>query len=257
MAVIVGAKTGLKGGPITGPDATIFGAGITVPKDGPGANRYVPQNASDFVQLGITAPDSLWLCQEASGNLSDAIGSLTLTANGSPTYAEAVTGWTRTGLGFVQGTANQRFAATTGLGPNPSTTSSVWLCYAKITASPTGIRGILGIGADTGLRCPSADKLRVTCFSNNADGTATYFADGNVHPFLIKYNRAALTCRGYTDEENVICTYAGGTSDGQKGLGGVGGASTPNTMQVVWACMWSGTNAENLDPAATLTALGW
>ena len=41
-------------------------------------NRYIPQTAAEWTALGLVAPNSLWPCQESSGNLLDVIGSLTL-----------------------------------------------------------------------------------------------------------------------------------------------------------------------------------
>lgn len=258
VGIIAGIKTGIKTGPKVGIASGLWesGGGITVGTDGPN-DVYVPVSDDDFDQLGITPPNSLWLCQEASGNLADSIGSLTLTANASPSYQQAVTGWTRTGLQFTQTTANQRVTATVGLGPLPTTTSSAWLCYVKILASPSSTRGILGVGNDTGVRMPALDKVRATCVGVHVDGTATYFADGNVHPVIAIYDRTAGTFTVRTDEEAVIGTYSASAADGQKGFGACAGAGSPAPMQLLWACMWSGANAEALDSAALLTTLGW
>lgn len=44
-------------------------------------------------RAGVPRPDRIWLCEEASGSLGDASGSLAISENGEPGYQQGVTGW--------------------------------------------------------------------------------------------------------------------------------------------------------------------
>src|SRR6185312_9979983 len=81
------------------------------------SGRWIPQSAAEFSSLysgtSIANPSSLHLCQEASGNLADSIGSRPFVGSGG-TYRSAVTGWARKAVLLGQGTA-EIFSLT---GPN-------------------------------------------------------------------------------------------------------------------------------------------
>lgn len=232
-------------------------AGVTVAKDGP-SSVYVPGSAADFTALSITPANSLWKCQEASGNLADSIGALTLTASGTVGYATSVPGWTRKGVTMNDGTSGG-FRAASGVGPNPATTSSLWLGYVSVTAAAAN-RAIMGVTDGATFfraQAQTTGKVLRANVSNlsTADGATDITALG-VIPIAILYDvtnsRAAL----YSRTEKLVPTYSGAV-DGNKGFG----LSTllPPAMSLVWACMWSGANAEINDAAVKtrLTSLGW
>lgn len=236
---------------------TLSSAGtVTVNKDGPSSAIYVPQSSADFTALSVTVPDSLWLCQEASGNLSDSIGAVTLTANGSPLYQQTVTGWTRKGLGFNE-TANQRFSVGAGT-YNPGTSSSAVLFYYRHSLSTTGVRYAWTLGSASGnslyARINAAGTAAINCIGNVTSGTYNYQEDV-VHPFLFVYNRTAGRVRIYTDQEQINGTYGSGVLDATKGLGAGSGTSVDG--EILWACQWYGAGAEAVDAKTTLSALGW
>lgn len=222
----------------------------------------VPTTRDDFTVLGIVAPNHLWLSQEASGNLTDSIGGVTLAANGTPTYGNAVSGWTRKGLGFDE-TANQRFSVAAGTGPNPATTSVAWMCYFRVTSDVTSTNRRLLIAADglatTGVLCNltlngGQTLVRIVCVSVGANGTYDY-NDGNVHPALLVYDRTNSLVRIYTDKEQLNGTYDAGAVDAAKGICAAGSGNSI-LGNVLWAAAASGSTAEGYGKH-TLTALGW
>jgi uncharacterized repeat protein (TIGR01451 family) len=224
---------------------------------------YVPASSTEMTNLGLfAAANTLWLSQEASGNLADSIGALTLTANATPGYQAAITGWTRKGVALTDGTANQRFGATTGVGPDPSTTSSAWLVYVKLTtATPAATRGVLGLASNVSVQHTSgADQIKIVCVGVTTAGATTY-TDGSVHPLLLVYDRTNSRVKAYTDKEVITGTYGAGATDGNKGFGTGGSVSTPAGGNVLYGALWTGANAESLSTSATaktlLQTLGW
>ena len=223
---------------------------------------YVPAAAAEWTALGLTAPADLWLSQEASGNLADTIGSVTLTANASPSYSNAITGWTRVGVGFAEGTANQRITAGAGTGPSPASTSIALLIYVKfLTAAAGATRGVCGLGSNLAVQQQSGfQKIRIACVGVNTNGTANY-VDGSVHPLLFVYDRTNTKVVVYTDLETFTGTYAAGALDGNKGYGSGGSITTPTGLNVLFGALYSGASAEALSTQATaksyLQSLNW
>jgi hypothetical protein len=131
------------------------------------SGKGVPSTEFQFTMLGVTLT-SAWLAQEASGNLAGlGPSAFTLTANATPLYQQAVTGWTRTASAFNQA-SGQRFAATSGTGPNPSSTSVLWLGYMVADTIPGGVRGLMNAagGAGTGVAIGyvnGSGNLRLHC----------------------------------------------------------------------------------------------
>lgn len=219
---------------------------ITVPKDGP-SNWYVPTTSAHFTGLGITTPGSVWACQEASGNLADSLGSVTLTAAGSPSYQQALpAGWTRKGV-LGTSSAGKKFAAASGTGPNPGTTSSLWLFYIQITAAPAAVRCAV-FASDNAVNCEArvttTPAYRCTCNAVDATG-ASNAGTTAVRPVALKYDRANGVVKVYTDQEVVTGTYNATVADGNKGLGSSGIANV--AALAAWGCMWSGAAAELSD----------
>lgn len=201
---------------------------------------------------------SLWLCQESSGNLADSIGSLTLTANGTPLYSQAVSGWTRLGVGFNEGAA-QRFMAASGSGPNPTTTSQLWCFFASITAIG-GTRTWISVSDTGATQCLTRCNVTPVC-TNVTVGATVSGADNptnnGVVPYVLQYDRANSKSNSYNDIEKITGTYNSGVLDGRKGIGGA--ASNPPTGQCVYGFMLSGANAEisTATLKTLLQAMGW
>lgn len=217
------------------------------------SNKFVPVSTAEFNNLGIASPSSIWLCQEASGNLADSVGAVTLSANGTADYQQAIAGWTRLGIHYTE-TAAERHGVAAGT-YNPNSGSVAWLCYVLLT-SAAGTRTFMPIAGAGGTPMwagmTSAGLVRINCAGVATDGAADH--RGQVRPVLFKYDRTATTVQIFTNLETVNGTYNAVTTDGIKGLGA--GAGTPPVCDMLYAACWTGAAAEGLS-AATLTALGW
>jgi hypothetical protein len=217
------------------------------------SGKGVPSTEFQFTMLGVTLT-SAWLAQEASGNLAGlGPSAFTLTANATPLYQQAVTGWTRTASAFNQ-TSGQRFAATSGTGPNPSSTSVLWLGYMVADTIPGGVRGLMNAagGAGTGVAIGyvnGSGNLRLHCVLVETDDSTTLPATDNlVHPFVLKYDRTNSAVVMYTDEARTVGTFSALAADGLKGFGaGVYSASPPALCGVLYGFVLSGAAAELSD----------
>ncbi len=215
---------------------------------------YVPINAAGFTALGITPPNSLWLFQEASGNAADSIGSLTLTANGTPLYQQTAGSFSRKGIKFDE-TVNQRLTAAAGVGPNPTTTSTVWLGIWQLGARPTGVRCLQSAGTtEQARRLTTADKIRCVSTGNTADSVGSAYVN-KAQLIGLDYDRANSVARVVTESETITPTYVAASADAAKGFGDAGAIGAP-LATLVWGCMWSGATAEGLDLPAVIAALG-
>jgi hypothetical protein len=210
--------------------------------------------------LAASAPSNLWLMQEASGNLADSIGSVTLATSFTVSYQNAITGWTRDGLGTTDAT-NGRWLVSSGTGPNPSSTSVAALLYVRID-STGGDRPMIVFNSavnDWVLVNVLADgTIRGYCDANSNGGSVNY-EGGSVIPVIVSYDRTNSRFHVYTDQEKITVTYGAVGTDGSKGFGGIG--SFPATAMYLYGCWWSGANAEILstdaNAKALLQALGW
>lgn len=225
------------------------------------SNIYVPSTAGQFTALGITAPSHLWLCQEAAGNLADSIGGMTLTASGSPTYQQAVSGWSRKGVGFTV-TLNQRFSAAAGVGPDPGSVSTLWLAYVAVIGAQGGNRDIFGPNNTAGgtaakVQTTTTPRVRGSFAGTVASGTSDPTATG-LQPMVIKVDRTNSTAVVYTGQEKITGTYSAIISESTaKGFGSSG--STSFGGLIAYSALWSGAAAEVSDAQAKtlLQALGW
>lgn len=241
MSVLYRPRYGALYRPLYGPD------GSAVPSDGPNG-WLLPRTNIEFTALGMPAPTAIWLCQDASGNASDVNGGLALVAGGTPLYPATVAGWNRRGLSADEGTAD-RFSVGTGVGPNPSTTSSFWLFYFLVPPAPAANGRLIAIadGATPMVVVhTTTDRMRITIAANSADGTVSPQGSRAV---AIMQNLAASTARLYTDQEKITGTFNGTIPDVNKGLFGL---ATADDATAVWGCMWQGSAAELTDAQAKL-----
>jgi hypothetical protein len=228
-------------------DAT---SGQAVPADATEWDAFIAANS-----LTIAAPTNLYLCQEASGNLTDTIGSKTLTASGSPLYQQAVTGWTRKGVGFNGGTA-QHFANTAY--PAANTSSRFILMYwSGLTAAPlaggtmlTHGTSITAIGVSQNI---TTGRARYRNGATISDTTAAVTAT----PIGFLHNIAATTSRLYTNAQKLSPAY--GAAAGTNLYVGAQSGASPVTGVLYYLAIWSGTDGEVSDAQvlALHTALGW
>lgn len=225
----------------------------------------VPANATewaDFISyysLSVAVPDYLHLCQEASGNLADSIGSLTLTANGSPAYNQTLSGWSRTGVKGNASTANQRFYS--GSGPNPSTTSVARLILAAFGSLDASAREVMSNGNASDLSVQayngsSVNRLRYRESSNIVD-TSTGNDYTSPGPVAVVLDHTGSRARLYTALETLSPTFGAGANDAGYVIGARSGTWADSTIG--YECGWSGSNAEISDAnmGALFTALNW
>lgn len=236
-------------------------ATVTVDTDADATSGWrCPVNAYQWTLLGETIA-GIWLCQEASGNLADSAGSLTLTAVVTPTYSNAVAGWTRLAVG-CNGTTDG-FRAAAGSGPDPSTTSSLWIWYVNIpTAAPGGTAAIC-YASDTAsphqLGHAATDRIQVKTLAATTNGGVD---PGGVRLCMLQYDRANSLANGYTSQEKLVNTYSASVTDGNKGIGI--GNNAASLSQYLYGALLSGANAERASGACatlanklTKTAMSW
>lgn len=238
--------------------ASLYTSGVVIPQDGPGS-VYVPETNAQFSALTGVTPLSIWLCQEASGNLVDVNGVNTLTKNAlGHLYQQAVAGWTRKAVTTVDGTANQKWVNTT-TAPNASADSIAFLAYIRTPSAPAATRTLLVAGTTLEHRVASGlSKARYTVLGVNTDSAST-FADGTVRPVLIVYDRTNSAAVMYTNQDVVTGTYGAGVLGINVALG-AGGASAADAG-FLYAAIWTGAAAEALRVTATartfLQSLNW
>jgi uncharacterized repeat protein (TIGR01451 family) len=223
------------------------------------AGIYFPSSATQWSAflaskgLAMSPPDSCWLVQEPSGSLFDSIGSLTLLANGTPAYQQAVAGYDRKAVVLTVNTG-QGFRAAAGVGPNPTTTSSLWLVVAAVTGSNGAAMAILTVGgAATSSQCsarviglsPPSPQIRVMSATTGGASDPTV---AGVQPIALRYDLANSVAEMTLASEKVTGTYNSGVTDGFKGIGSSISGNCAG-MAVLYAAMWSGANAEVGDAA--------
>lgn len=234
------------------------------------ASRGVPSSSSQWNSLitdnalSISAPDSIWLMQEASGNLADSgTGGITLTANASPLYQQTVSGWTRLAVGTADATANQRFRSISTSLPDISTTSILVLGYLAITNNPAAARGVIGVGLASTCEMRAATSGGSSALPRITGGGQTATSPTpmgtTVKPFVLKFDRTGLVQALYSDTEKLLPSFGTGAQTGKLvDFGSTVGAVAANA-RYLYGAAWYGTNAEMTDAQvkAMLQALGW
>jgi hypothetical protein len=209
---------------------------------------YVPANATEWGKLlegtGVSNPTNRWLSQETSGNLADSIGSVALVQNNGASYNNSVTGWSRKGIGTVNGGGNSNFQSTS-LG-DTSTTSGLLMSYITVTATPTAEREVLGFGYAYDHRYASISTSPV--YKGNihlgSSVTGTHNPGTGVRIIAQQVDRANSRTTSYTDQGEVLTpTWVNPTYGGSLLIVGdaVGAAASARYLYTVF---WSGTAAE-------------
>lgn len=225
---------------------------------------YFPENASQWTQfrsaagLSIDNPDHLHLCQESSGNLADSIGSLTLSAVGTPAYQQNATGYTRKGVrASADGAAGDRFSAAGGVGPNPSTTSILWLIFVVMPATPAATRFFFGLNVTSATNSARLGHLVTSGLprhqhnANNVDGASSLSTVSTTCALL--FDRAGSRANAYTAAEKITNVFAATVNDGQKGF------ANAHLGVVVYSAIWTGAKAEAVTDGvlrSTIEAMG-
>jgi hypothetical protein len=265
VGLIAGVRVGVAGGinadPIA-PDTNNPMASVT--RDST-SGIYWPSNVAEWTTTLSVAglaggnPTGLWNCQDASGNLADAIGSQVLTVTGAVLYQQAISGWSRKCFAMNATTAK----AVAPAGYVPSSSSTAWLGYLFLTTTPGANRVVfvLSDGAtNTGGRFDhtAADKLQPVEGANNAITTNNYTGTA-VFPALYVVDWTHSTATLFTHLEARTVTFSALLVDGNKGLGALVGTGD---LTARWAgvAAFAGAAAEQFTTSGArslLSTLGW
>ena len=212
---------------------------------------FLPQSSSEWTTFnalnGWSNPAHLYLCQEASGNLADSIGSAALTASATaPLYHQAITGWSTLAVGTTNATLNQRFSSTAMV--DISTTSMLAVAYLVTGAAPASALGYLTFGTTTNyarFALTATPRYQVSSTStNNTTGTAAVPLT-TVVPHVLQVDRANNVVRGYTLAEVLTPTFGSGMTGNQISLGAtINGSQNATTLRCLYLAVWTGSAAE-------------
>ena len=227
----------------------------SVPVDGPGSVVYCPITADHWSNLSIATPTLCYGCQDTSGNLLPSIGSIELAPNASPLYAQTVTNWTRTFVGTVDTTAEQRFAsadASLSLSSGESVAMLVYMSAAVVS----GTARLFNVASHAWALQMSGNGNITGRFNNVAATGSNHESLTTVHPYLWVRNATADTCKVFSDLQEVTGTHSeiAVTIVGM-GIGALA-AGVAADSRVGLIAYWKGASAEGLGKA-TLQALGW
>lgn len=261
----VGLKTGVRTGGAIGIGADTVGNGYNpmagVPKDS-GSNKYTPETNSNWLSVRQAASvaagsaTSLWLSQDASGQILDSITTNHLTAFSTVTYQNAIAGWTRTAFGLsLSGSAFYNLSVA-----NCTTGSALWFAYIALSSAPGAdapVMNLSGNGAQADCRrfiSTSGRVAKVGGLGAQGSATGSLGLAGTVHPVWLLVNRATSTLAVVTDLEAVSTALTlPSNNTAYLAFEGIAGS------RVLLSALWTGAAAEvsvaNIQ--AMNTALGW
>ncbi len=228
------------------------------------SGKGVPADSTEWTNclaaagIGTGNPSSLWLCQDASGNLAAAIGSFAIeNPSGTRTYQQAVSGWTRDAVAFT-GTDGRFRSLNAGL-PNPSSTSVMWLLLYGHPTTPAAQRTLFVPGVDSSyvqLDITTGNLLKFTVGGANEQTAAN--ALSGVTPIIFQSDRTASATRIYTHNDKLIPTYANMDSDKDVWFGDSINAA-PLDGQLLYIALFTGGAAEmtTTQVKTLLQTLGW
>jgi hypothetical protein len=199
-------------------------------------------------------PTEIFLCDEASGNLSGEVTSEVLTATGTPSYENA-TAWSgEVAVGFTDA-GDDYFGSSDSSFMDVTTNSVAILLVFKIVAELGGLRRLMSkFISDAGysVRITSGGVIQII-FGNDASAqivatTTGNHADGNYHIALAVINRTSGNAAIHTtlDSKSAAITPAGSYT-----TGAVWRLSSPGTNSpgghIAYAAGWLSGAAEGLD----------
>lgn len=224
------------------------------------SGKAVPNTGTElaafFAACGLTSTGTaLWRLQEASGVAADSIGTVTLTPNNGPTYAQAVAGWTRVGIKFTDGTNNQRLLNST-TAPNPALTPCLLFALVSLPAAPAAIRDIMGLVGNVDLRLLTTGKLRFVSGGGASVGDLENVAASTVQPLILRSDPGGAMA-AFTEQERFYGTSQVPTSATQVFFAGQTAAAAAATY--LYAFELSGSSAQLSDDQirTVLRTAGW
>lgn len=218
-----------------------YGAGTGMPAGIPGVSRdgasskYVPASNAEWTALMAAAglatgnPSALYLCQEASGNLADSIGTFTLTGGGAGrTYQQPVSGWSRLSVVTTDNATSTLINTDAGL-PDIGSASCTLLAYELLNSTPGGTRTNLGLGTTSlSARLTATPAHQIT--NGVTTGTGAANPSGAVRPVLLQTDKTAGTETLYTDQETVTTAFSLTPTGKRVWFGGVGSGASPVSL---------------------------
>ncbi len=252
-------RVGPRVGPVIGltGDAASPLAGVT--RDAT-SGIFAPANAIEWAAIDAAAgipgvANSAWSCQEASGNLVDAINGINLVQTGvGHLYQVPVLGWTRRAVTLVDGTAGQKFLNIT-TAPNPGTQDVLLLAYVALPAvAPLVVRDVCGHAAAADCRLNTTSRLRAI-FGASADLTQNPI--GRVMPIVVKVDNTGTTSAIYTDQEKFIGTYTTPANGSMVYLGGQTVAASGSGYLYASERVGAGARLSDAQVKTLLQTLGW
>lgn len=222
------------------------------------SNIYTPISSAEWAtfraafSLSAPAPDSLWLLQEASGNAADSIGAFTLTAAGTVSYQQALTGWTRTGVGLTDA-VNSQFGTASASLPAGGTGSQTVLMIANIPSAPAANRSLYEGQTTSLIRINSTPRVVAVAGGGTSLGGSN--PTGTTRPFVYKCDVTGTAETVYTDQEKLSPVYAALSGRNLR----IGSSTSAPGAVVGYACAWYLANAEISDAnmKALLQAMGF
>ena len=258
---------GPRRGPIYGPNTESTGGGSDpmagVTRDG-SSLIYVPSSLTElntsFTAAGlptVTSTDALiWPCQDGSGSLAEAVnGTVTLAPANTPTYSNAVTGWSRVAVGTVDATGNQRFSSTNAALPDLSATAALMIVYGAVLSTPAAVRGLYSLGTtQSEMRVTTTPALRTVSGANTGNGAANIGTV--VRPWVHRVDLANTIDRVFSDQEKYD-TVIGAVTGKQIQVGSTAAAAGP--CRYLWAMLLMGAPSQLSDAniKTWLQTLGW
>lgn len=235
---------------------------------------YIPQNWTEWQSVltasNLTtanyAPTNLWLMQDSTTTLADAIGSSPLTAELAPASYQTVTpGWTTRGITQVSGT-NGQFQSVT----NPITSTGSFLCLAYYALVQPSV-GNFSIIANYDNFAAVGNAANAVGVVNTAGSNITNIGSQNmgstVHPIVLNYNASALSLTVYNDLERVPSTYLSYPQNAAFLLGGYNGGPLVNVNcasgTFLYSAAWSSNTLtpnyafSDAQVRTLLKTLGW
>lgn len=254
----IGLAIGLGEDP-TAPTTSGANPMASVARDGT-SNIYCPATAAQWTTtIGVASypgiPTSLYLCQEASGNLADSIATNTLTLAGAGhLFQQSISGWSRLAATTTDGTAGQKWVNST-TSPSAPSTSVLVLAYLRMpSAAPAVARDVFEVSSNADLRFNTTAKLRLV---SGASADLVNVSTGAVRPIILKVNNTGTVIQAYTDQEKFTGTYAVPANANFFSLGGQ--AAAGGDIGYLYVAEFAGAAAEASDAQVKLLlqTLGW
>ena len=261
--IACGVRCGVAAGVPTDPLGQVGMSGNGVAQDS-ASGILVPETISQWTAVLLAAgvpttavPSAIWRFQDASGNITDAVGAFPLTVGGTAvTYQAAVAGWSRRAVVTADAGTTTMLSASASL-PDISTTSASVLTYSRITAGAAA-RSRVALGATTfiadGITAGGVSSLQIT-----GVGVTNWALDesGAVRPTWLTINRNASAESLGNNLEKIVATFSSAPTG--KGVQFGSSVNPAAACSYLYGALFVGAAAQLTDSqrAAVLRALGW